>query len=282
MGENESEPIGQDWRRTERVKAEADRTRKAEVNRMSDSGVTVGDVYAFLDEWAPFSAAESYDNVGLLLGSPDAAVSGILVSLDCTRRAVARAAEAGANLIVSHHPVIFEPLRRMEYPSAVADAVAAGVSVISSHTNLDLSPGGVSDALCHAVGLSDVGATESGLRVGFTEERSPAGFAALVGTVLGCRVRYTEGKSPVRKVAVCPGAGGSFLREAREAGCDALLTGEAKYSAYTEAADLGMTLVGAGHYETERPILPVLRDKLASAFPGVAVEVFCDNPTLIA
>ena len=116
----------------------------------------VYDIYDFLDEKYDFSSALEYDNVGLLVGDGRDKVTGVLVCLDCTDEAITEAVKQGANLIVTHHPVIFDPLKSVTEQSLVYRLIKIGISVISAHTNLDQADGGVNDALAEAVGLSDV------------------------------------------------------------------------------------------------------------------------------
>lgn len=240
--------------------------------------MTAGDVLRFIDGIAPFSAAEPYDNCGLLIGRPDAPVRGILIALDCTRAAAERAAETGAELIVTHHPVIFDPLKRLDGDSVAFFCAAHGISVISAHTNLDAAAGGVCDTLCGVLGLTRVAVSADGLRYGETEPATPRAFAKKAAAALGCVPRFNPGKTRIEKVAVCSGSGGGFLEEAAALGCDALLTGDVKYSVFIEGANRGITVIDAGHFATERVILPVLRDKISAAFPGAKTEIFDSDP----
>lgn len=171
--------------------------------------MTVGQVLAFLQSRAPFETAEGYDNVGLLVGSPDRAADGILVTLDITPAAVREAVRIGAGLIVSHHPVIFSPLRTLDADSVPALLIQGGIAAICAHTNLDRAAGGVGDCLAAALGLADVRTASDGLtRFGrLPKALSPRDFAAWVGEKLGTAVRMRTGTGMISNVAVCSGRG---------------------------------------------------------------------------
>ncbi|MEI3579428.1 MAG: Nif3-like dinuclear metal center hexameric protein [Acutalibacteraceae bacterium] len=117
---------------------------------------TVSMIYGKLNSLAPFATQESWDNSGLLAGDPGAEVTQALVVLDITGDAVREAQELGAQLIVSHHPVIFQPLKKLESGSVAWELARAGISAISAHTNLDKARGGVNDCLAAALGLENV------------------------------------------------------------------------------------------------------------------------------
>ena len=236
--------------------------------------MTVYDIFEFINGFAPFENAEAWDNSGLLIGNGASEVKTVFVALDVTP-AVARQAQArGADLIVSHHPVIFHPMRRISFNCAQTLLLRAGISVISAHTNLDKAPGGVNDILCETLGLPfeklPPESANGFLNVCVCEPRlSAADFAALAGRSLDARVSFLDIGGGVSKAAVCAGAGGDFLDEAALYGCDAYLTGEASHHDFLYAAALGITLFAAGHYETEFPAVTALCARLQSAFPDV-------------
>lgn len=240
--------------------------------------MTARELYHFLDRIAPFDTALSFDNPGLLVGDPEIQVTTVLFSLDCTLKAVSRAKSIGAQLIITHHPVIFDPLKQVTAGSVVWALAQNGITVISAHTNLDFAAGGVCDTLCTLAGLEQVRVEDGGLRVGCIKPASARQFAERIGRVLGCRPRFAEGTNPVKKIAVCSGSGGSFLKQAAALGCDTLLTGDVKYSVFLAAADLGITLIDAGHFETEQIILPRLQAQITAAYPDLKTEIFNCNP----
>ena len=246
----------------------------------------IKEILALLEEHFPTALAESWDNVGLLIGDGEAAVTGVELALDVTDGVIDSALSHGANLIVTHHPVIFGGLRRLEAGSLPHRLAAGGLSVISMHTNLDIAQGGVNDCLAAAVGLGQlVPFRPDGLgRIGrLARPLAPAAFASQVKTALGAPgVRCALGQGSVETVALCSGAmDGGMVEEVQAMGADALLTGECKYHEFLEAAHRGITLVAVGHFATEQVVLPALQALLEGAgvervFPSTQrdVEVF--------
>lgn len=240
----------------------------------------VCDVYMFLDRWAPFATQLETDNAGLLIGSGSTAVSGITVCFDITADVVRQAGSAGHNLIVSHHPVIFHPVLRVEGESLPYLLAAAGMSAICAHTNLDAAAGGVNDVLAAALDLREVQPLSEGgeggppmARMGTLDRpMAPAVFAAYVKEKLGCGgVRYTDPGREIRRVAVLGGSGADLLETAAQAGADALVTGEARHHELLLAGRLGLSLVDGGHFCTERKIVDELCCRLSTAFSGLPV-----------
>lgn len=242
---------------------------------------TVGQVLDFLNTIAPLSTAESYDNVGLLAGSADAAVTGIATCLDITPEIVDEAVSKNANLIVSHHPVIFHPLKRIMADSPVYMLIRSDISAIAIHTNFDMSEGGVNDALLELLGWESSGVLEqtnpNGLGIGGVADL-PLGFTAKA-LAEHCKqsldlesVKYCEGSAnAITRVGVCSGSGGDLLRQAKELGCQALITGDVKHSVWIEAHNLGMALIDAGHYGTEKCASHRIAALLSRAFPDIPI-----------
>lgn len=242
--------------------------------------MTVGEVYAFLQNRAPFETAEAYDNAGLLVGSAEMPADRILVTLDITPAAVRAAEERDAGLIVSHHPVIFHPLRRLSADSVPFLLASNRIAAICAHTNLDRAAGGVNDLLATALGLSGVQSAPDGIcRIGtLPRPMSPEDFAAYVGGRLGTPVRMREGDTLLERVAVCGGAGGDFLIPLlQEGGAGAAVTGELKHHEWL-ALPSGVTMVEAGHYHTEICMAEGMARWLREAFPSAEVTVFPGEP----
>ena len=241
----------------------------------------VNDVLYFLDVLAPFDTSMGFDNTGILVGGKNKKVSKILLTLDVTREAVEKAISIGAELIVSHHPVILNPMKIISDESIQYMLIRNDISVISAHTNLDKAEGGVNDALALKLGLSDIQSVESedpeesGLaRIGSIAETDIRSFALYVKNALGADGVEFSGKSPVKNVCVVGGSGGGALLDAKKAGVDTLVTGEAKYNHFSEALEMGMNLVVAGHYHTENVVLEPLKDYMLSTLSDVTVEIF--------
>lgn len=247
----------------------------------------VREIEEFLFSIAPKYMKEEWDNVGLLCGHAGAEVTRVLVSLDPFEAVVREAKSAGAELVVSHHPLIFGAAKSVTDRDATGRALLAaiegGVAVISMHTNLDSAPGGVNDCLAAALGLTDVGVLapagkdetgrEYGLgRVGTVPEQSLPEFSELVKTTLGCAgLRFADAGRPVRRVAVGGGACGEFMADAHALGCDTFVTSDIKYNGFIDARDLGLNLIDAGHYQTEQVVCPYLAAQLSARFPDLTV-----------
>jgi len=250
---------------------------------------TVSDIYSFLDSIAPFSTQESWDNSGFLVGDASKEVSRVVVCLDVTNDTLRQAAEFGADLVVSHHPVIFGGITNVRSDSAVYNAVVNGISVISAHTCWDLADGGVNDVLASLLGLSDVQKIVPDkhgncmLRAGTLKTPVPAEeFADVVAAALDTVVRVSSPDKLIQTVAVCGGAGASLLPElARlDPPVDAYVTGDAKHNDFLDAIDCGIALLAAGHYETETVSMPVLKALLEKEFPTVDFSYVESAPTI--
>lgn len=236
--------------------------------------MTVKDIYNYIDSFAPFTSQAQWDNSGLLSGSMAEEVTSVFVCLDVTHDVISEAADKGAQIIVSHHPVIFSPLSHIDSESVVYKLISNGISVICAHTNLDIADGGVNDTLCEKLGLTGEKTESEPFLKLCTAEKSydnAASFAHYCAAALNTEATVSLPEKSVDKVAVCSGAGGSFVIPAIDCGADILLTGEVKYHDYIDASQLGLSIISLGHYETEYPIVPVLQRKLSEAFPKINV-----------
>ena len=247
---------------------------------------TVRDIFDFINTVAPPYMKESWDNVGLNCGRMDKEVKTVLVALDPFEGVCREAAEVGADLLVTHHALLWNPGFITDQTQQGKNAlflIERGIPCINAHTNLDLAPGGVNDTLASILGLTDVtvvnpaGKDAAGieyglLRCGTVEEQPLENFLSLVKRVLGCEgLRYADGGKPVHKVCVGGGACGSELMDAYTAGCDTFVTADVKYNQFWDARDLGMTIIDAGHFHTENPVVKVLAEKIQKAFPEIRV-----------
>lgn len=249
--------------------------------------VLVQDVLDFLNTIAPPYMKMDWDNVGLLFGGKDRQVTRILVALDPFEDVVREAAEQGAELLVTHHPLIFTPPRQITETTALGRTVLLlarhSISAINAHTNLDCAPGGVNDCLARQLDLlgtevlNPSGTDEQGrswglLRAGFTEPQPLSRFLELVKCRLGCPgLRYVSGGREVRHVAVGGGACAGEMDLALAAGCDTFVTADVKYNQFWDARDRGLNLIDAGHFYTENPVCRVLAEQLAAHFPALTV-----------
>ena len=241
---------------------------------------TVSEIYEALARMAPPELAESWDNVGLLVDC-GGAVERALVCLDITPEVVEEAVARQCGLIVSHHPVIFSPLKRLGPQDVPLQLMRAGISAISMHTNLDAAEGGVNDVLAGLFGMRDPVPFANGCgRVGEIDPCTVPQLAALcqeklgpycvppVGDTPAVQVKYADTGRVVKRLAVISGGGGSLFEEALAQGADCLLTGEASHHAACDAKRLGLSLVAAGHYATEFPVVEAVAGRLRQALPG--------------
>lgn len=223
--------------------------------------MTVRDVYDYINTIAPFNTAV-HDNVGLLTGSMDFEVTGICTCLDITNAIIDEAVKKNANLIISHHPVIFDPLKCVCPPNPVYKLVRNNISAIAMHTNFDMAENGVGDALIELLGFTATGADlepvhPDGLGFGSVCDLdfafTPKALAEHCKNALDLGgVRYTPIEKEIRRVAVCSGSGGSTMHYAIDRGCDALITGDIKHNVWIDAINSDFVLIDAGHFGTEK------------------------------
>lgn len=232
---------------------------------------TVKKVFDFINSIAPFEKQCEWDNSGLVVGDPLQEISKVGVVLDITADATRYAAENGIDLIISHHPVIFRAIKSVTADDPAYMLIKNNISAICAHTSLDIAKGGVNDALADALGfenavpLSDSGETEM-IRICETAEMSADELSKLISKKLSTCVSVADGNKSIKKVALCGGAGGDFLFDVAARGCDAFITGEAKHHEFLAAKELGLTLIAAGHFETENPVVAVLAEKIRNEF----------------
>ena len=248
------------------------------------SMTTVQQIYEEMQRIAPLALAESWDNPGLLVDC-GGEVSRVLVTLDITPEVVEEAARKGCGLIVSHHPVIFSPLKKLSGQDVAFQLVKSGISAICMHTNLDAAEGGVNEVLAGIFGMREMEAFAEGCgRVGSIEPVTVPELAKKAQKELASRcnqpfngpavqVKFADTGKTVRRLAVISGAGGSLFEDAIARGADCLLTGEANHHHAIDAKRLGLSLIAAGHYATEFPVTAAVAEKLRTAFPELEVLV---------
>ena len=242
---------------------------------------TVKVIFDKLCAIAPLELQLDYDNAGFLVGRADTPVEKALLSLDVTEEVVDEAVERGAQLIVSHHPVIWDEMKSLTDQKSGSEKLLRllenGIAVISMHTNLDIVEGGVNDVLLSLLGAENEGPfdDEGCGRKGRLQNALPLdAFLALCKEKLNTRgLRYYDAGRPAEHIAVLGGAGGSALIEAWRAGCDTYVTADVKYSVFLQARELGINLIDGDHFCTENPVIGVLAKKLGDAFPETAFIV---------
>lgn len=236
--------------------------------------VTIGDVYRRIDEIAPFSLQEEWDNAGLLIGSAERAVDTLLCALDLTLDVLEEAKMRGAQLIVTHHPILFRGRKNLREDDAegrlLCGMVRSGIGLIAAHTNFDNACPGVNDALAARLGLREVVSLENGMRLGVVDETTLGQFRNLAQERLGGLVRcYGEADRRVSRIALLGGAGEDFAAQALAAGAQVYLTGEMAYHKGLDAHAAGLCVLEAGHAATELPAISTLAEGLQIGPNGV-------------
>jgi len=250
---------------------------------------TVADILKFIEtDVAPRSMKMDWDNVGLNVGRRDKEVKKILVALDPFAHVCREAKTFGADLLITHHVLIFRPGFVNDITAQGQNTlflIENGIAHINAHTNLDLAPGGVNDCLANRLGLENIqilnpmGIDEHNrpwglLRCGTVKKQPLPEFLAFVKEKLGCEgLRFEDTGKSVHKVAVGGGSCCDEMMEAVEAGCDTFVTADAKYNDFWDAHDLGLNLIDAGHFYTENPVVPYLAGRLAAQFPEITVKI---------
>lgn len=237
----------------------------------------VKDFYDFLNTIAPFETQESWDNSGMLVGDINAEVRKVAVALDITPDVIKRAKENGANLIISHHPVIFNPIKTVRRGSVPYELVANSINALCCHTPLDIAEGGTNDSLAELLDIEVSRADDPILRLGTIAPTTATELAGRIANALDTKVRYADGGKTIEKIAICTGAGCSLIDAAGN--IDAFITGDASHHNFLDCVQSGVTLIAAGHYETEIVVVPVLVKKLQAQFPTVEIiDIKQENP----
>ena len=251
---------------------------------------TIADVVRVIESFAPVDIQENWDNCGLCAGSPDAELTGVLVGFDCTRALIDEAVECGANMVVTHHPLIFHGLKKVDEADPVGDAliraIRAGVAVYCAHTSADKAPGGVSWAIARRLGLEnvsvldyDAAVSSEGFGCGlgiigdFPEALSSDRAIEKVKEAFG--LPYVRCSRPsdglIRRVAACGGAGSSLVDRARAAGAQLYLCGDVSYHHFFTPE--GFMVMDIGHYESEIDVVSILFSLIQKNFLTFAVRI---------
>lgn len=230
----------------------------------------VAQVVEWLNAFAPFDSAESFDNVGLLLGDANADVHSVLFAMDLTESLARKAEQTGAELIITHHPFIFHALKRIDYTGpqgrALQTLIQGRINVVAAHTNWDKAPGGVSDSLAQALGLRDIVSADDYCRVGsLPAPLSPEALSEHVRRALRIVPRcYPASDAPITRVAVAGGAYGEGYLAALAAGAQAYVVGEIAHHEILDAWSRGLSLYDAGHFPTELPGVAALYERFCA------------------
>ena len=244
----------------------------------------VQDVFNFIASLAPYETQDSFDNSGLLVGDPSWEVRGIHIAMDVTSSVLDEAVAHGANLIVTHHPMMFSARKRLVETDSEARLLCRmirhEIALIAAHTNLDQAPDGINDVLAQTIGLTNI-TGEGYVRIGELPAPTTAeAFARQSGEALRAVVRIMGNPAQeIRRVAVTSGAGSDSVKDALALGADAFLTGEAKHHHALEAAESGMIVFEAGHHATEEPGIFALADALQNHLNALQYKIHVSKST---
>lgn len=251
--------------------------------------MNVQTLYREMEKRIPRALSCEWDNDGLMVCADlEREIKRVLVALDITAEVVERAIEGGYGAVLSHHPLIFRPLKALEGSDPVAKKairlLTAGVSAMSFHTRLDAVEGGVNDTLAKLLGLSELvpfgNEGEEIGRIGVLPRAvSLEDFAKTVKVATGVPCVLTaDAGVPVYRVAILGGSGSDDVAAARRAGADTYLSGELAHHHLTDAPERGMNLIAAGHFHTENPVCEVLARTVREIDPAIEVDIMNSNP----
>lgn len=240
---------------------------------------TVNEILQEINLLAPFNIAMGFDNCGLLVGSKDKKIVNCIIALDITNEVIDYAKKNNAGLIITHHPIIFNPLKSIKDDSLVFKLIKNDISVISAHTNLDIATGGVNDALASLLNLENISIIENTDEMGrigsLNKPMSAMKLAKKIKTTLNAKgVTVTCKNKEIKKVALLGGAGGDYFKSALLSGADVFITGETKHNILIDSINLNVPIITAGHYYTEAPVLYSLKDKLKDSFKEINFNVY--------
>ena len=251
--------------------------------------ITVKMISDYIDSIAPYDSKCHWDNCGILVGDKDQEVNKIGFALDLTSEVLADAIDKNVDLIITHHPVIFRPMKNFIKGNLAYDLALSGISAISAHTCFDCADGGVNDVLCELLGIRNAAGVHDEecpvplARIGEIDPMTSSEFCEKVARVLGTACRVADCGITIKKVAVCGGAGtDDFLFTSAEMGADAVITGEIKHHIFLAAREMGITAIQAGHFETENPAVSALMKYIENQFSEVECTLLKQsNPTKI-
>lgn len=249
--------------------------------------VKLSDIFNIMEEIAPMSLAESWDNIGLQIGNPEEELQGVMLALDASIEAVEDAANSGFNLLLTHHPLFFSPLSSININSPSGKLIEASikksVSIFSSHTNLDSVSGGVSDMLADLLELGNrepiEPANASGEGLGRMGTLSKALSIEEIVTILKKKLSAKnvgvigDTNMRVNKVALCGGSGGSLIGAASRLGADLFISGDIKYHQAREAEELALPVIDVGHFSSEKIAIDGLKNILKAKLKKRGIKV---------
>lgn len=239
-----------------------------------------------MSRWAPDELVDKWDNTGFQIGDGEKDVKRILISLDLDDRVYKKAVDGDFHMIISHHPIIFRPITSITTSNykekLLFNLIQKDIVVYNAHTNLDRANNGVNDELAKLLELKNpqVLVTEEyddyGYgRVGDVKEQNLKDYLNLIKKRLNTDflIVYGETDILVKRVAVCGGSGSDFIYDAYKKGASIYVTGDIKYHDAQYGTGLGITIIDAGHYSTEKVILPVIKEYLEK---NIAEDIYIE------
>lgn len=235
----------------------------------------IKDIIAAIEEFAPLYLQADYDNSGLIYGFPDRELKKAIITLDVTEGVVLEAVENGANMIITHHPVIFNPIKRLDvaypYISALTQAVKNEITVYAAHTNIDFADGGLNDMYMKKLLAESfeylIPEDKASGRIGALKE--PIKFKDYfrkLTEVFGVPIAFSgDTELNVKTIAAINGAGGGHedtVMTARARGADIFITSELKYNVVRLAKELNYAIIEIGHYDSEKDFGVLIKELL--------------------
>ncbi|NLX40399.1 MAG: Nif3-like dinuclear metal center hexameric protein [Bacteroidales bacterium] len=242
------------------------------------------DIALIIEEFAPLGTQEPWDNSGFCIGSPEQEIKGVMIGFDCTPELIEAAVAVGANMVITHHPLIFAGVKKINPDTFIGKcitlAITNGVVIYSVHTNADKAEGGVTALMALRLGLQNIeplDETSLALVGTLPSPVEPQELSTFVKKAFGVeRLRSSRLiEEPVSRVAVCAGSGSSFIPQAMEAGAQLFITGDLSYHHYF--CSEGFVVMDIGHYESERDIVDKLYEILSKKIPTFAIHTFLNN-----
>lgn len=242
------------------------------------------DIALIIEEFAPLGTQEPWDNSGFCIGSPEQEIKGVMIGFDCTPELIEAAVAVGANMVITHHPLIFAGVKKINPDTFIGKcitlAITNGVVIYSAHTNADKAEGGVTALMALRLGLQNIeplDETSLALVGTLPSPVEPQELSTFVKKAFGVeRLRSSRLiEEPVSRVAVCAGSGSSFIPQAMEAEVQLFITGDLSYHHYF--CSEGFMVMDIGHYESERDIVGKLYEILSKKIPTFAIHTFLNN-----
>lgn len=245
----------------------------------------VKDIIKAMEILAPPFLKEDYDNVGLMVGDENKEVKRVLLALDCTKKVIEEAKFKNVDLIITHHPLLFKKpssiVKQELQGEKIIELIKNNISLYSSHTNLDVVSGGINDEIVKFLGFNNSEIIEKidckaylsagiGRMVRLNKKMTTEQIVSLVKEKLDIdNVRVVVGTNEINKIAIINGSGQDYFKKAIDAGCNCIITGDTTYHYVSDCKEMGITVIDAGHFNTEWLIFLKVMKKIEDKFAGI-------------